>query len=72
VNQLPFQNITDYGIENNFQSAKIKINKIMENHGIVNFLNENYLMDLTDPSDLNLCEYYAESEFNQIASISTR
>jgi len=38
----------------------------METHGIINFMTGNYLKDLIDPCDLNVCKYYDENEFNQL------
>ena len=37
----------------------------MEDHGIIDFINENYLLDLSDPDDLNHCKFFDENEFNQ-------
>ena len=37
----------------------------MEDHGIIDFMNENYLLGLSDPDDQNHCKYFDENEFNQ-------
>ena len=60
---LPFQELTDFDIGINFQSARERITELMDLHGLVEFLKGNYLSELFDPQDLVLCSYYDESEF---------
>ena len=60
---LPFQELTDFDIGINFQSARERITELMDQHGLVEFLKGNYLSELFDPQDLVLCNYYDESEF---------
>ena len=60
---LPSQELTDFDIGINFQSARERITELMDQHGLVEFLKSNYLSELFDPQDLVLCSYYDESEF---------
>ena len=62
--QLPFENITDYDLENEFKSAKARIQQKMNDHRLENFLKKNYLMELFNPFDLNMCKYFDEDEYN--------
>ena len=55
--QLPFENFTDYDLENDFKSAKARIQQQMNYHRLENFLTENYLMELFNPFVLNVCKY---------------
>ena len=61
---MPFENITDYDVENELESAKARIQQKMNDHRLENFLEENYLMDLFNPFDLNVCKYFDEDEHN--------
>ena len=63
--QLPFNNISNFDMESSFQTLKPRVQMLMEDHGIIDFMNENYLLDLSDPDDLNHCKYFDENEFNQ-------
>ena len=64
--QLPFENFTDYDLENDFKSAKARIQQQMNYHRLENFLTENYLMELFNPFDLNVCKYFDEDGYNGI------
>ena len=60
---LTFQELTDFDIGINFQSARDRITELVDQHGLVEFLKGNYLSELFDPQDLVLCSYNDESEF---------
>ena len=38
----------------------------MNDHRLENFLKENYLMELFNPFDLNVCKYFDEDEYNRL------
>ena len=62
--QLPFENITDYDLENEVKSAEARIQQKMNDHRLENSVKENYLMELLNPFDLNVCKYFDEDEYN--------
>ena len=68
--QLPFGNITDYDLENEFKSAKARIEQKMNDHRLENFKKENYLMDLFNPFHLFVCKYFDEDEYNGLRRFS--
>ena len=38
---MPFDGLTNYEIQTNFQSAKPRIHELMDKHGLYEFLREN-------------------------------
>ena len=63
--QLPFfEIITDFDLEDEFKSAKAHIQQKMNDHRLDNFVKENYLMELFNQFNLNVCKYFVEDEYN--------
>ena len=56
--QMPFHQLSNFEIETNFQSSKLKILDLMDNHRITEFLKENLLDDLFNPNDIKQCDYF--------------
>ena len=63
--QMPFHQLLDFEIAVNFQTAKLKILDLMENHKLNEFIKENFLNDLFDPHDMKHCHYFDEDEFDK-------
>ena len=63
---LPFVNITNYDIENEFSSAKFRITQLMNDHRLDKFLDEHYLSNLFDPNAKTLCKYYDEDSYGDL------
>ena len=57
---LPFENASNYDIENEFRSAKFRITKLMNEHRLDKFLEKHYLSSLFEPNANKLCNYYDE------------
>ena len=69
--QMPFHQLSDFEIGVNFQTAKLKILDLMENHKLNEFIKENFLDDLFDPHDMKHCHYFDEDEFDKLNRPST-
>ena len=72
LRQLPFMNMSDFDIENNYLSAKAKVRQLMENHGLPQFIEENYFTNLFNPENISLCQYYDEDAFDGLRRDSSR
>ena len=63
LSNMPFRNLVDYDMEIAFESAKIRIEKLMSDQGLLNFIKENKLAEIFNPDDTVSCEYYDEDKF---------
>ena len=61
--EMPFDGLTNYEIEINFQSAKKRIHELMDKYGLNEFLTENYMDDLFNPEEYKACDYFDEEKF---------
>ena len=64
--QMPFHQLSNFEIETNFQSTKLKILDLMDNHRITEFLKENLLYDLFNPNDIKQCDYFDEEKLDKL------
>ena len=62
-NELPFQTLTNYDIENNFISGKRKFANLMNNENFQTIIKENRYEQLFNPNQNYSCQYYDEGEF---------
>ena len=62
-NELPFQTLTDYDIENNFVSTKRKIVDLMNNDKFQTIVKGNKYEELFNQNQNFSCQYYTEDEF---------
>ena len=62
-NELPFQTLTNYDIENNFISGKRKFSNLMNNDDFQTIIKENKYEQLFNPNQNYSCQYYDENEF---------
>ena len=60
LNHMPFHRLSNFEIETNFQSAKLKILGLMDNHNLTEFIKDNLLDDLFNPNDVKQCNYFDE------------
>ena len=58
--QMPFHQLSNFEIETNFQSSKLKILDLIDNNRITEFLKENLLDDPFNPNDIKQCDYFDE------------
>ena len=63
-NELPFQTLTNYDIENDFISGNRKFANLMNNENFQTILTENKYEQLFNPSKNYSCQYYDEGEFS--------
>jgi len=63
LSHLPFENLTEYEVENQFKSAKARITQLMNDHSLDNFIQEQSLSNQIDPDMNNPCDYYDENSF---------
>ena len=61
--QLPFHNSTVYDVENEFKSAKARIQKKMSDYRLENFMRDNYLADFFNPVEFHVYRYFTEDEY---------
>ena len=66
LSQLPFHQMTDFEVEQNFQTTKRKVLQLMNDHRLTEFIKENILDDLFDPNDIKRCSYYNEDEIEKL------
>ena len=71
LNGLPFHSIVDYDVETNFESSKRRIQRLMEDHRILNFIKQYNLNRDLEFDDLQQCSYHDEESFNKL-SISSK
>ena len=63
---LPFENISNYDIENELRSAKFRITQLMNDHRLDTFLEEHYLSSLFEPNSNNRCNYHDEDSYGNL------
>ena len=63
-NELPYQTLTNYDIENNFISGKRKLANLMNNDDFHTIIKQNNYDQLFNPNQNYSCQYYDEDEFN--------
>ena len=66
INELPFPNLTNYDIECLFVTAKQRINELMKDSGILQFVKERKLTNLIDTLDTISCDYYDEDSLSSL------
>ena len=63
---LPFRGLVNYDIELNFESSKKRIQKLMEDHRLKNFILENKLSQILNSEEQLTCNYHDEESFNKL------
>ena len=63
---MPFHQLSNFEIETNFQSSKLKILDLMDNHRLTEFLKENLLDDLFNPNNIKQCDYFDEEKLDKL------
>ena len=71
LNHMPFHRLSNFEIETNFQSAKLKILDLMDNHNLTEFIKENLLDDLFNPNDVKQCNYFDEEKIDNLNRTSS-
>ena len=71
LNHMPFHRLSNFEIETNFQSAKLKILNLMDNHNLTEFIKENLLDDLFNPNDVKQCNYFDEEKIDNLNRTSS-
>ena len=66
LDTLPFHGVVDYDIEIEFESSKSRIEKLMSDHGLLDFIKSNQLSEMLNPDSTVSCEYYCEDEFTKL------
>lgn len=61
--ELPFHNLTNYNIENEYWSPKRRITNLLDNKKFLDILKDNYFDDLFNPEEISSCRYYDENDF---------
>ena len=61
--EMPFPHETDYEIEQNFLSAKARIQNLMNENGLYKYLKESQFTELLETNNFAECKYFAEDEF---------
>ena len=61
-NELPFQTLTNYDIENDCISGKRKFANLMNNENFQTIITENKYEQLFNPNQNYSCQYYDEGE----------
>ena len=64
--EMPFHNVVDYDVEVDFESTKQRIQRMMDDNGLLNFIKQNHLNEVLNPDDAVSCEYYDEVDFNKL------
>ena len=65
MEELPFANLSEYGIETEFVTAKKRIQKLMQDNSLHDFLIENHIQDMFNPKDTIKCDYNDDDSFNK-------
>ena len=60
---LPFNNLRDYNIENEYISTKRKLQSLLNNDKFQKFLKVNMHKEIFNAVDCIFCQYYDESQF---------
>ena len=55
---LPFKNIVDYDMQLLFENSKTRIQKLMTDHRVTNFLKENKLTSILNANEYTSCNYF--------------
>ena len=63
---LPFKGLVSYDIEILFESSKKRIQRLMSDHRLTNFIKERRLSSILDSNLYTSCSYYDEEEFNRV------
>jgi hypothetical protein len=61
--ELPFRDSTEHEIELQFQGAKSNIQTLMGQHGLYEYIKDNFMHDLFNPQNYKACDYYDEEKF---------
>ena len=66
---MPFRDIVNYDIQEMFTSSKDRIQQLMNDRGLMEYIKRNNLSKIIDPERLSLCDYYDEQQFNRLKNI---
>lgn len=66
---LPYNSISDFEIELEFQTSKKRILSLMEDNRFKDFIHENNLTTILNPKPALSCNYFDEDEFNKTLKI---
>ena len=61
--ELPFNNLSDYNIENEYISTKRKLQSLLDNDKFQSFLNDNMYEEIFNVAASIPCQYYDEEQF---------
>ena len=63
LDALPFNNLVNYDIELLFENSKTRIQKLMTDHRLTEYIKEQKLSNMLNSTDYTSCKYYDEEEF---------
>ena len=70
LDALPFKNLVDYDLELLFEDSKTRIQKLMTDHRLTEYIKEQKLSKLFNSKDYTSCKYYDEDEFIRLGNNS--
>ena len=63
---MPFRDIVNYDIEELSIGSKKRIQQLMNDHGITEYIKEHRLSKVLEIDNITSCEYYDEDQFNRL------
>ena len=67
---MPFRSVVDYDVEDMFISGKKRVQQLMNDHGIIDYIKEHSLSKLLDIENFSSCNYFDEEQFNKLNQVS--
>ena len=64
--ELPFQNLVDYDLNIEFETSKHRIEKLMSDNGLKDFIRTNSMLNILDIDNYISCDYYDEDKFKKL------
>ena len=63
---MPFRDIVNYDIEELSIGSKKRIQQLVNDHGITEYIKEHRLSKVLEIDNITSCEYYDEDQFNRL------
>ena len=63
---LPFRNLSNYDVELLFETSKKRIQNLMSDHRLLNYIKEQNLSEVFNSNEYTSCKYYDEEQFNKL------
>ena len=63
---MPFRDVSNYNLEELSMSSKKRIQQLMNDHGIIEYIKEHRLAKVLDIDNMTSCDYYDEDQFNRL------